>query len=145
MDAKQRIARESARKEVARAAIATAKEEVKAWPRGLSMPSQQDKGIHMADSYSTILRKGSEFKSPAKGSQVKSCQYDTWQRGVKAVDINKKFPPIHSTEDLSPLMYQMMRPHLPARRHADTPLTPFTELESSTSSMARPHLQTSTG
>lgn len=144
MDAKQRIARESARKEAARTAIATAKEEVRAWPRGLGMPTQQDQGIHIEDSYSTLLRKGSEFKSPShatKRSQVKSCQYDTWQRGVKAVETNKRFPPIHSTEDFSPLMYQMMVPHLPGK-HGDTP---FTELESSTSSIARPHLQISTG
>lgn len=70
-------------------------------------------------------RKSSEFKG--QGFQ----QYHTWQRGMKAVALHKQFPMLYQEVDKTPLMYDMMVPHLPSR-HADTP---FTELQSSTSSL----------
>ena len=135
MEGKQRIAKEAVRKETARAAIAMAKEELRTCPRGLLQCAQGGPVIHTDRSKGSCpppfsWRKSAEFKDQTgPGLQ----QYHTWQRGMKAVASHKQFPMLHR-DAKTPLMYDMMVPHLRSK-HVDTP---FTELESSTNSLHTP-------
>lgn len=135
IEAKQRIAKEVARKAAARVAIAMAKEEMRACPSGPgeSVPATSKGPVVLTDpDYPASLQRGAwpEVKSPSH--VTKACRnHYTWQRGVDAVQKDKQFPVLVACEDSAPLMYQKMLPR-PPRKSAETP---FTELNSSTSSL----------
>ena len=152
------MAKEIARKEAARAAIAMAKEEMRA---GLHYAdSSRRPGIVQEPSFSsssssefldpmtemTLLkqqkRRTKQQQQQQQQQQSQSMrQYHTWQRGAEAVELNKQFPLLKGSRkemELTPLMYEMMVPRPPMRANLDTP---FTELHSSTSSLhSKTHL-----
>lgn len=140
MEVKRKIAKEISRKETARASIAMAKEEMRAHPHGpgeAMTSAAKGKAVHMQGDHSISPGKGfgmgSEFKSPKHITRMSQDSYQSWQRGVKAVEMNKQFPMLELEQaEQSPLMYQMMLPRLPVR-YKET--TPFTELNSSCASL----------
>lgn len=145
MEAKRKIAKESARKVTAQAAIALAKEELRACRHGPSeaMPDQSKGPIYQPEedgqSLTSIVRRGfgmsSEYKSPSHISRMTQNSHKSWQRGAKVIKGNKCFPVLGKQEE-SPLMYQMMTPHHHYRHRQKKPITPFTEMNSSSYSLS---------
>ena len=151
MEKKKRIAKAVARSEAARAAVALMREEMRAHPQGPgeSMPStNRGPVVHMEGEPTATQGFGvsSEYKSPSHVTRMMNECHDTWQRGVKAIELNKQLPMATSTsgaekgawqdDQLSPLMHGMMIPHFPPKSAPRPPPdTPFTELNSSTSSL----------
>ena len=154
MEGKKRIAKAMARSEAARAAVALMREEMRIHPQGPkeAMPaSNMGPVVHMeGDALSATASKGfgvsSEYKSPSHVTKMMNECHDTWQRGVKAIEMDKHLPVAPATgggvrvgmvadEPVSPLMYGMMVPHLPPKSAPRPPDTPFTEFNSSTSSL----------
>ncbi len=153
IDKRKRIAKAVARSEAACAAVAMLREEMRTHPQGPKegMPSaKRGPAVQLeGDSPSAAATRGfgvsSEYKSPSHVTKMMSECHDTWQRGVKAIELNKQFP-VTTTygggglDDklISPLMHGMMIPHFPPKSAPRPPDTPFTELNSSTSSL-HPH------
>lgn len=133
IEAKQRIAKEVARKAAARVAIAMAKEEMRACPHGPgeSVTSTSKGPVVATDPDRPQRGVGLDVKSPSHVTKTACRNHYTWQRGVEAVERDKQFPVLVAYEDSSPPMYRRMLPR-PLRKSADTP---FTELNSSTSSL----------
>lgn len=145
MEAKQRIAKEVARKAAACTAIAMAREGMRACHHGPgeSIPSAAQGPVvetSTGDTYSMPSHKGfgmssEATKSPSHVTKMARECHATWQRGAKAVEPNKQFPTIQSVVDENPpLMYRMMLPHL-RTKSADTP---FTEVDSTCSTNSLP-------
>ena len=139
IEAKQRIAKEVARKATARVAIAMAKEEMRVEHRGPGegMPSSS-KGlvIRTTDSAPPAQDAGSKFKSPSHAHNLTNRNHYTWQRGVEAIARdNHQFPVLLGCEDPAPFLYHRLPSREAHRVKKSAAETPFTELNSSTHSI----------
>ena len=155
VEAKKRVAKEVARKQAARAAIATAKDDLKSGPRLHShpavyheghLPSQQGEGSG-ADCTVQLHNKLNHVKKQAPHSSPKMSwePHRTWQRGCQVLmrERHSLHFPILATATESPLMYDMMRPGPIFHGRANTPGSPSVRTESRTDSSPGLNSQTS--
>lgn len=116
LESKYRVAKETVRKETARAAIALAREEIRAERAerqgpGEARPSaSQGPALQTADDSALYGIAGSEFRSPRLMHKATRESHHTWQRGAKVVSQSSCFPVLECPEE-SPLMYDMLRLH----------------------------------
>lgn len=139
MDAKRKVAKETARKEAARVTIAALKEELRCGPRG---PGEQRPGGHgnvvRRDSDEDVqemreaqlkafAKKQSENNSPSHIRRMSFEAHNTWQRGVKAMEEaaqnGSHHFPILPASSRSAIMYEMMAPGPVLRSQEVSPLT----------------------
>ena len=115
---RRKVNRAIARKQVAREAIAIAKEELRKCLHGPgeAMPASKGPPV-ITDSESQHLqfatnRMISEFQSPSHVRRISQEAHNTWQRGSKALNSIEKghFPLIQSSTCETPLMYGILQP-----------------------------------
>ena len=141
MDAKQKVARETARKLAAREAIAEVKRELRYGPRGpgeqrpatrgntTRTESNQDVRLQREEYLRAFAKKQSEYVSPSHVRRTTQDAHKTWQRGAEAMgegECAKKgshhFPVIPAT-NRSAIMYDMMAPGAILTSQVESPLT----------------------
>lgn len=140
MDAKRKVARETARKEAARVAIAEVKRELRHGPRGpgeqrpaargsaVRTESDQDVRLRREEQLEAFAKKQSEYTSPAHVRRMTHESHKTWQRGAEAIEEEAKAKkgshhfPIIPANSRSAIMYDMMAPSSILTSQVDSPL-----------------------
>ena len=140
MEARKKVAREIARKQAAKAAIALVKEELRNVD---TIPQYPQTAVRM-DLTSTELvqekptREGTERQNriPVAMRKMNRESHRTWQRGTHVMMDRQAalasqvdtvhFPLLSSATDDSPLMYEMMRPGPTLRSMTTTPIDSVT-------------------
>ncbi len=134
MESKRKIAKEVARREAARGALALAQEDMRAAAEGPGEAIPQHHGrdpvLHTGPVIHTGFGMGSEFKSPSHVCKMVRESHDTWQRGAKVMRESDCLP-ILDHHEKTPLLYNMMKPYQIHIQHA----LEFSELNSSSSSI----------
>ena len=138
MDAKRKVAKEVARKEAARAAIAEVKRELRCGPRGpgeqrpaacgSAVRRESDENVRerREELLEEFARKQSEYTSSAHVRRMSFEAHKTWQRGMKAMEEAKNRShhfPILPASSRSAIMYEMMAPGPVLKSHDGSPLT----------------------
>lgn len=153
VEAKRRVAKEVARKKAARAAAATARDDLKSCPHLHSyppvyheshLPSQPGEGSRadcMVELHNPLRKsvKTQAFRSPANARNTSWEAHRTWQRGCQVLMRERHdlhFPTLAPTVE-SPLMYDMMRPGPVFHNCANTPGSSSLRTESRTDSSPR--------
>ena len=136
MDAKRKVAKEVARKQTAKTAIALAKEELRCGPRGpgeqrpaargnvVRTDSNQDVRERREEQLEAFAKKQSEYTSPAHVRRMNFEAHKTWQRGAEAMESSGKGShhfPILPASSRSAIMYEMMAPGPVMRSQVATP------------------------
>ena len=137
MEAKTRVAKEVARKQAARAAIAMTKEgSQKSGPRSHppvyhESTTAHPQNVELQDKLSPLW-KHPEMQGPHSPVHVRKMSresHKTWQRGSEV--LMRQRPGLHfpiiATAVESPLMYDMMHPGPILHSHTDSPSSPRTE------------------
>ena len=126
MDAKRKVAKETARKQAAREAIAEVKRELRLGPQGpgeqrppargsaVRRESDEDVRQRREERLEAFAKKQSEYSSPAHVKKMSFEAHKSWQRGVEALESADKkgshhFPVLPATSR-SAMMYDMMAP-----------------------------------
>ena len=142
MDAKRKVAKETARKEAARVAIAEVKRELWYGPRGpgeqrpaargstVRTESDQDVRLRREEHLEAFAKKQSEYTSPAHVRRMTQESHKTWQRGAEAIEEaqteakkgSHHFPIIPASSQ-SAIMYDMMAPSSILTSQVGSPLT----------------------
>lgn len=136
MEAKTRVAKEVARKQAARAAIATSKEgSHKSGPRSHSpvyheSTTAHPQNVELQDKLSPLWKNQGPH-SPVHMRKMSRESHRTWQRGSQVLTRQRPdlhFPILAATVE-SPLMYSRMHPGptLHGHRHTDSLSSPRTE------------------
>ena len=137
MEAKTRVAKEVARKQAARAAIAMTKEgSQKSGPRSHppvyhESTTAHPQNVELQDKLSPLW-KHPEMQGPHSPVHVRKMSresHKTWQRGSEVLMRQRPglhFPIIAPAVE-SPLMYDMMHPGPTLHSHTDSPSSPRTE------------------
>ena len=141
MDAKRKVAKETARKEAARVAIAEVKRELRYGPRGpgeqrpaargsaVRTESDQDVRLRREEHLEAFAKKQSEYTSPAHVRRMTQESHKTWQRGAEAMEKAAKAKkgshhfPIIPANSRSAIMYDMMAPSSILMSQVGSPLT----------------------
>ena len=142
MDAKQKVARETARKQAAKEAIAEVKRELRCGPRGpgeqrpatrgntTRRESDQDVRLLKEEYLEAFAKKQLEYVSPSHVRRMTQGAHKTWQRGVEAMEEGERakkgshhFPLIPATNNRSAIMYEMMAPSSILSSQVGSPLT----------------------
>jgi hypothetical protein len=143
MDAKKKVAKENARKEAARLAIAEVKRELRYGPRGpgekrpaarggaVRRESDQDVRSRREEHLEAFTKKQSEYTSPAHVKRMTHESHKTWQRGAEAMEGEDKVKakkgshhfPIIPANSRSAIMYDMMAPSSILTSQGGSPLT----------------------
>ena len=141
MDAKRKVAKETARKEAARVAIAKVKRELRYGPRGpgeqrpaargsaVRTESDQDVRLRREEHLEAIAKKQSEYTSPAHIRRMTQESHKTWQRGAEAIEEAAKSKkgshhfPIIPASSRSAIMYDMMASGSILTSQVSSPLT----------------------
>ena len=141
MDAKQKVAKETARKQAARLAIAEVKRELRYGPHGpgeqrpaargsaVRTESDQDVRLRREEHLEAFAKKQAEYTSPAHVRRMTHESHKTWQRGAEAIEEDTKTKgshhfPIIPASSQSAIMYNMMAPGSILTSQVGSPLTP---------------------
>ena len=140
MDAQRKVAKETARKQAARVAIAEVKRELRYGPRGpgeqrpaargstIRTESDQDVRLRREEHLEAFAKKQSEYTSPAHVRRMTHESHKTWQRGAEAIEVETKAKgshhfPIIPANNQSAIMYDMMAPGSILTSQVASPLT----------------------
>ena len=142
MDAKKKVAKENARKEAARVAIAEVKRELRYGPRGpgeqrpaarggaVRTESDQDVRLRREEHLEAFTKKQLEYTSPVHVRRMTHESHKTWQRGAEVIEEEEvkvkkgshHFPVIPASSR-SAIMYDMMAPSAILTCQGGLPLT----------------------
>ena len=142
MDAKKKVAKENARKEAARVAIAEVKRDLRYGHRGpgeqrpaarggaVRTESDQDVRLRREEHLEAFAKKQSEYTSPAHVRRMTHESHKTWQRGAEAMEEEEAKAkkgshhfPIIPASSRSAIMYDMMAPGSILTSQEGSPLT----------------------